>query len=90
MNTMLTQTFNRLFHTLVARWKTYQEAPRDPERVAELAAARADLDDARSAIAAARGRFAPQPAPEGRYVWRSAVDADTFRLLKLRGVFPEG
>ncbi len=90
MNPMLTQTFNRLFHTLVARWKTYQDAPRDPERVVELAAARVALDDARTAIAAARGRVAPQPAPEGRYVWRSAVDPDTYRALKLRGVFPEG
>ncbi len=87
---MLTHTFNRLFHSLVSRWNAYQEAPRDPARVVELAAARAALDDARSAIAAERGLVAPQPAPEGRYVWRSAVDPDTYRLLKLRGVFPEG
>lgn len=90
MTAMLTQTFNRLFHVLVSRWKAYQQAPRDPARVVELAAARAALDDARAAISTARGRLEPQPAPEGRYVWRSAVDPDTYRLLKLRGVFPEG
>ncbi len=90
MSTMLTETFNRLFHVLVSRWMAYQDAPREPARVVELATARAALDDARSEIAAERGRFAPQPAPQGRYVWRSAVDADAYRLLKLRGVFPGG
>ncbi len=90
MTTMLTQTFHRLFQTLVGRWKAYDDAPRDPARVVELATARAALDDARSAIAAERGRIEPQPRPESSYVWRSAVDPQTYRLLKLRGVFPEG
>ena len=47
---MLTERFSRLFSRLLDRWLVYQEAPRDPARVTELAAARSALDDVRSEI----------------------------------------
>ena len=47
---MLTERFTRLFGRLLDRWVDYQEAPRDPARVTELAAARAALDEVRSEI----------------------------------------
>jgi hypothetical protein len=51
---MLTERFSRLFGRLLNRWVDYQDAPRDPVRVVELAAARMALDDVRSDIAAER------------------------------------
>ncbi len=53
------EMFEGLFAKLVGRWKVYQDAPRHPERVPELAAARADLDDARNEIAEVRKRLEP-------------------------------
>ncbi len=87
---MLHPAFNGLFDRLVARWRTYQDAPRRPERVTELAKARADLDDARATIGRARAHLYPdfeQAAPVGR---RIAVDADAYAVLRLQGVHSEG
>ncbi len=47
---MLTERFSRLFGRLLDRWLEYQDAPRDPARVTELAAARVALDEVRSEI----------------------------------------
>ncbi len=90
MTVMLTETFNRLFANLLERWRAYDETSRDPDRIVDLASAWIALDDARSAVAAERVRHRTAARPAGRFVWRSAVDADTYRLLRLRGVFPEG
>jgi len=49
--------FDKLFGKLVNRWERYDDAPRTPDRVTELAAARADLDDARAETADARERL---------------------------------
>jgi len=51
--------FDKLFGNLVSRWKRYDDAPRTPDRVIELASARADLDDARAQTADARERLFP-------------------------------
>lgn len=54
---MLNQRFNRLWKLLLERWFVYQDTPRTPDRVTELAAARIELDEVRSAIASERGRI---------------------------------
>lgn len=87
---MLHPVFNGLFDRLVARWRTYQEAPRQPERVVELAAARAGLDDARAEIALARAEFHPESAGPASVGRRIAVDADAYAVLRLQGVHSEG
>lgn len=54
---MLTERFNTLWRRLIERWLTYQQTPRSPELVTELAAARIALDEARTDIAGERGRI---------------------------------
>jgi len=46
----LTSAFERLFRLLVRKRRTYDAAPREPDRVEELADARFDLDATRSPL----------------------------------------
>ncbi len=86
---MVHSVFDKVFANLLARWHRYQDAPRDPARVIELAAARADLDDSRRETAAARtrhhpefGRVEPQPP---RHI---AVSDAAYQRLRVRGMSP--
>lgn len=74
--------FDRLFGTLIHRWKTYQDAPRHPELVTTLAAARADLDDTRQEIAEVRKQLCLERHPATRPPARVAVDPETYRRLR--------
>jgi len=76
------QVFERLFTKLVGRWEVYQDAPRHPERVPELASARADLDDARNEIAEVRERLEPHPGPTPPA--RPGIDLDPDAYLRVR------
>ncbi len=79
--------FLRAFANLLGRWLVYQDAPRDPERVVELARARSGLDDARRAVAEARGAWdsGPQgPTPPGK---RTSVSDDDLARLRAQ-VYP--
>lgn len=60
---MLSQRFERLYAMLVGRWEAWWSTPRDPERVAVLAAARFALEDVRAKIAAERDQVPTRPAP---------------------------
>lgn len=51
---MITDRFSRLFERLLARWADFQDVPRDPARVPELAAARVALDEIRREVATER------------------------------------
>ena len=85
---MLTDRFVRLFDRLVARWHRYQDAPRDPERVVELATARAQLDDVRNKIALERVVISSQaPTIEPP---RVAVSDLGLHKLKLAGIGLDG
>lgn len=82
MNTL----FESLFRKLLGRWEKYQDAPRDPHLVTELAAARADLDDTRIEIAKVRARFYPdvestKPSRPG-----VAVDPDAYQRARMTGL----
>lgn len=85
-------SFDRLFATLIVRWKRYQDAPRDPNDLAELCRSRRELDVARAAIAEARDQLigAIGPHPIGRAPHRIAVDPDLYQRLRVQGTFPEG
>ncbi len=72
--------FERLFSKLIRRWKRYQDASRDYELVTELAARRAELDDARAEITAARKRLYPEP--ESSDQGRPGVDVDSLRYRR--------
>ena len=88
---MLHPVVDRLFGTLLRRWHRYQDAPRDPGRVTELAAARIDLDDARLDIAEARDLHHPEAGrPERDEPRKISVDVDEYAALRVRGFFPEG
>ncbi len=52
---MLTARFEDLWSRLVGAWYRYQDAPRNPAQVPELAATRNALDKVRSEIADERG-----------------------------------
>ncbi len=74
---MLSARFNERFRILVARWIEWRDAPRDPERVPELATARFALEDARSAVAVERERIVSPPRNDRR---TSISDDDLARL----------
>ena len=76
------------FRRLMGSWSRYQDTPRDPEKVRELGAARADLEDARSEADEARKEHHPewqrQDAPERKTSRTSASDEEIAKL-RLRG-----
>jgi hypothetical protein len=77
--------FERLFSKLVRRWKTYQDAPRHPDLVATLAAARANLDDTRQEISDFREQFYPEQHPTRPPRPGVAVDPDTYLRIRISG-----
>lgn len=81
---MLTDRFTRLFDRLMGRWIRYQDAPRDPARIVELATARSELDAVRNEMALERTVVTSQTsiteAP------RVAVSDLGLRKLKLAGI----
>lgn len=82
---MLTRRFQRLYDRLVGRWRVYHDAPRDPERVTELAQARADLDDTRIEIAEERASIDTSRRHEHRVSPRTAVDPEDLQRLWAQG-----
>lgn len=84
----LHERFSAVFRKLIGRWTHYQDAPRDPERVTELAQARADLDETRSEIAEVRDEYHPdwqrEDAPQ-RSDPRTSVTPEDLAKLRLRG-----
>ena len=82
---MLTERFSRLFGRLLTRWAKYQDAPRDPARVTELAAARVALDEVRSDIATERAVVVSAPHV-GKEPPRVAVSDDGLRRLRVAGI----
>ena len=52
---MLSSRFEDLWSRLIGAWYRYQDAPRDPAQVPQLAATRIALDEVRSEIASERG-----------------------------------
>ncbi len=81
---MLTERFTRLFARLLERWTDYQDAPRDPVRVTELAAARIALDDVRAEIAVERRELVGAPrVTESPRVAVSEADLSRLRVAAL-------
>ena len=78
---MITERFSKLFGRLLSRWAQYQDAPRDPQRVTDLAAARVALDEVRNEIADERTLCAVAAAPHADAPRVAISDSD---LLKLR------
>ncbi|MDJ0924024.1 MAG: hypothetical protein QNJ77_05635 [Acidimicrobiia bacterium] len=83
---MLTDRFSRLFGRLLSRWVKYQDAPRDPARVTELAAARIELDEVRSEIAGERELLLVHAAPVRSDAPRVAVSDEGLRRLRVAGI----
>jgi len=77
---MITERFSRLFSRLLTRWVHYQDAPRDPARVTELAAARSDLDEIRTEIAIERTLISTAPRVHEDPSRVAISDADLLRL----------
>lgn len=84
---MLTERFSRLWDRLLGRWFTYQDAPRTPDQVVELADARVALDDARNEIAAERRKIAG-PGPPRREEPRIAMSEQELARLRAGGIDP--
>ncbi len=81
---MLTERFSRLFTRLLDRWLDYQDAPRNPERVVELAAARTALDEVRTEIAAERHDLVTSTRAAGGP--GVAVSDDDLNRLRVAGI----
>ncbi|VAW04441.1 hypothetical protein MNBD_ACTINO01-1331 [hydrothermal vent metagenome] len=81
---MLTRTFNRLFSRLVTSFERYQDVPRSPQNVIELASARHELDLARSAIAVER-HIIMSGGGHREPVRRTAVSQDNLARLRVLG-----
>lgn len=82
---MLTERFSRLFSGLLIRWGQYEDIPRDPARVTDLAAARSALDEVRSEIAGERAKIWNQ-APVGHEGPRVAISAADLDRLRVAGI----
>ncbi len=87
---MLHPVFERTYRRLVGRWRDHADAPREPDRVVELAAARAALDDARRETYDARHRYHPEPKLDTSPRPGIAVAEDKYKVLRLQGLFPGG
>ena len=83
---MLTDRFSQLFGRLLSRWAKHQQAPRDPASVTELAAARIELDDARSDLAAERSLLLNDRVPTRIEAPRVAVSNEGLRRLRVAGI----
>ena len=86
---MITERFSQLFNLLLARWTRYQDAPRNPALVTDLAAARVALDEVRSDIAVERslisvGHSAGDAGP------RVAVSDSDLRKLRVSAIGIDG
>lgn len=78
---MITERFSQLFNLLLARWTRYQDAPRNPALVTDLAAARVALDEVRSDIAVERSLISVAHSAGDAGPRVAVSDSD---LLKLR------
>lgn len=79
--------FARAFDRLLGAFGRYQAAPRDPERVPELAAARAELDDARADARAEAATDWEQPRPAHRFEPGVGTDSNSVAGRIAAGVF---
>ncbi|MFW2340393.1 MAG: hypothetical protein ACN4GK_10115 [Acidimicrobiia bacterium] len=75
------------FARLLERWLVYQDAPREPDRVVELASARCALDDARRTVAEAREGWESRPQAPTRPATRTSVSDDDLARLRVQ-VYP--
>ncbi len=83
---MLTRRFVELFRDLTERWTRYQDTPRNPSGVPALATARANLDDARAAIAFERDLMRRTPGTtSGGHPGTDVSNTDIVRL-RLNGM----
>lgn len=81
---MLSPRFKRLFQRLLVTFIAYDEAPRTVDRLPELAAARTELDQARSEIADER-RVIHQRTKRARLVKKTAISDEDVAVLQVRG-----
>ncbi|MEA2002657.1 MAG: hypothetical protein U9N84_12355 [Actinomycetota bacterium] len=82
---MITERFSRLFGRLLTRWAHYQDAPRNPALVTDLAAARIALDEVRADIAVERASITSQ-IPAHRDSSRVAVSEEDLDRLRVAGL----
>ena len=82
---MLTARFQRLFRRLVSVFLRYDDVPRSPENVVEIAQARAVLEDARVAMAVERKVVARRATRTSRVRYTS-VSAANLAILDVRGM----
>ena len=90
VGSVTSDTFERLFRRLLGVFGRYHDTPRSPKQVAELGAARWDLELARNAIAAERDRIthrAPVPSVTPRKV---ALSDDAMARLRVAGIGSSG
>ena len=83
---MLTDTFERVFRLLVAAFKRHQDVPQTLTNIAELGAARWDLELVRKAIAEERERIALQPASRSVIPRKTALSDDELARLRVVGM----
>ena len=83
---MVSDTFERLFGRLVEVFKRYQDVPRTPKDIAELGAARWDLELVRKAIARERARIFFRHASRSVIPRKTAVSDDELARLRVFGI----
>ena len=84
---MLTERFNRLWDRLVTRWFAYQETPRTPDRIVDLADARVALDEARTEIGSERYKITGPGQPRQEQP-RVAMSEEELARLRAGGIDP--
>ncbi len=86
---MVTKVFEQAFRRLVEAFKRHQDVPRFPENVADIGAARWDLELARNVMAHERAvvhaRSQRQPSDKRKFAV-SEVELTRLRLMAIGGV----
>lgn len=83
---MLSDTFEQLFKRLVVAFKRHQDVSRTTDNIAELGAARWDLELARAGMAKERARLADQAVSRSVLPRQTAVSDDDLARLRVFGV----
>jgi hypothetical protein len=82
---MMSESFDAAYRRLVSAFGRYHDAPRSPDSIPQLGAARWDLHKARNAMSVERRRVAKPQWPTNRFS-RTAVSPDDLAKLRVRGL----
>lgn len=83
---MISLRFNRAWRRLTTAFSRHQDTPRDPDDIATLGEARAELEEARDEARAARAVLGKRRRPASGMPRKVAVSEEDQAKLRVRGL----